>query len=382
MSWLRSMQQPNAVPIQRGGWLDFLRLAVAVLIVLHHFQAAAPTPLASFHPVFARGYLLTDFFLIDSGYVLARIYAQRVGVGEISIAAFLRKRFLRVVPSHLLMMAALAALVLLAGAWGVSPTHPEWFDWREYPSQLFLVQAFGVPGGHGWNAPTWSLSALLGCYVLFAFGSRRFIHLSGWTAVGVAIGFFALASWATWSFLGYPVYQMPLTLGFVRAVPLFLLGMAMARFSDTVPVRETLAKGVGVAAFLALIVLQFFGRNSLLTLAMISLMIIAAGAIPVRNPSPSVTLGALAAFSMFVTNEVVRIGWFGVSESLVRALDLPVATQWGLWGLGLFVAIGFAFAFYRFVDAPSQRWLNAGKQDRWFGARRPPSVPKAVAISD
>src|SRR5690606_29150838 len=68
-------------PISRGGWLDALRFIVAALIILHHFQMSAPVPLAeSLHPVFERGgFLLTNFFLIDSGYVLMRVYGRAVG---------------------------------------------------------------------------------------------------------------------------------------------------------------------------------------------------------------------------------------------------------------------------------------------------------------
>lgn len=52
--------------ISRGGWLDVLRFAAGALIILYYFREAAPTPLGVVHPVFDRGYLLTDFFIIDS----------------------------------------------------------------------------------------------------------------------------------------------------------------------------------------------------------------------------------------------------------------------------------------------------------------------------
>ena len=137
-------------PIQRGGWLDALRFIVAFMIILHHFQGAAPVALEALHPVFERGgFLLTNFFLIDSGYVLARVYAERVAGGGMSHADFARKRFTRVIPAHLIMLTALAGLVLLAAAAGVAPDNPQWFDWSQFPAQFFLVQSFGVPGGLG-----------------------------------------------------------------------------------------------------------------------------------------------------------------------------------------------------------------------------------------
>ena len=64
--------------IARGGWQDVLRFAAGSLIILYHFREASPVPLPQLHPVFDRGYLLTDFFIIDSGYVLARIYGDRL----------------------------------------------------------------------------------------------------------------------------------------------------------------------------------------------------------------------------------------------------------------------------------------------------------------
>ena len=70
MAWTAISTRNETLPIVRGGWLDALRFIVAGLIILHHFQMSAPVPLAEgLHPVFERGgFLLTNFFLIDSGY--------------------------------------------------------------------------------------------------------------------------------------------------------------------------------------------------------------------------------------------------------------------------------------------------------------------------
>ena len=74
MAWTAISTRNETPPIVRGGWLDALRFIVAALIILHHFQGAGPIALAEgLHPVFERGgFLLTNFFLIDSGYVLKR----------------------------------------------------------------------------------------------------------------------------------------------------------------------------------------------------------------------------------------------------------------------------------------------------------------------
>ena len=45
-----------------------------MFVVLFHFGDEAPIPLHALHSVWERGYLATDFFLMLSGFVLARAY--------------------------------------------------------------------------------------------------------------------------------------------------------------------------------------------------------------------------------------------------------------------------------------------------------------------
>ncbi|WP_374321412.1 acyltransferase family protein [Brevundimonas sp.] len=230
MPWSLISTRNETVQIVRGGWLDALRFIVAFLIILHHFQAAGPEPLAHLiNPIFERGgFLLTNFFLIDSGYVLMRVYGAAVDKGRMSPGDFFLKRFLRVVPAHLIMGLSLVGLVLLATAAGAPPRNPEWFAWDQLPAQLLLLQSYGVHGGLGWNAPTWSISALIGCYLAFPWIIRGLMRLGPWSALALGVGVYLAANQLCWAFLGYPVYQMPMGYGIVRALPLFLLGMCLA----------------------------------------------------------------------------------------------------------------------------------------------------------
>ncbi|MDP3854242.1 acyltransferase, partial [Phenylobacterium sp.] len=234
MSWFGIETRTSVPPIERGGWLDAMRIVVAILMILHHYELAGPSPTSDFIPFFERGYLLTDFFLIDSGYVLARVYGERVLAGGMSLSDFFKKRFLRVVPAHLIMQVTLISLVVLSGLLGVMPRNPQWFDWNELPAQFFLVQSYGVPGGRGWNAPSWSLSALLGCYLMFPLLLRGMARFNPFVMLGLGIAAFTACNLATWAILDYPVYQMPLKFGIFRALPLFMLGMALARFAQKV----------------------------------------------------------------------------------------------------------------------------------------------------
>lgn len=355
--------------MQRGGWLDALRFVAAALMVVHHYHRSAPVSLETLHPVFERGYLLTDFFLIDSGYVLARIYGARAAEG-MSALAFLKKRVVRLVPMHLLMMAALIGLVLVGALVGIGPRHAEWFDWKELPAQLFLVQAYGVPGGRGWNAPTWSISALLGCYLLFPSLMRLFVRSAPLKALAAAVLALLVGNLLALQLLHDPIYQLPLKYGFIRALPLFVLGVALARVSEAVYIPASRAAALGRWSLGALVLFQVFGAYSLVSLGLISLIILAAAAIPVRRPSKLVERAALASFAMFITNEVVRIGYFGVANELIARLHLPVPLQWGLWAGGIATALLFAFLVYALVDAPSQRWIAKRLDWSWSGLGR------------
>lgn len=380
MPWRLISTRNETVQIARGGWLDALRFIVAFLIILHHFQAAGPVPLAeAINPIFERGgFLLTNFFLIDSGYVLMRVYGAAVDKGRLSPGDFFLKRFLRVVPAHLMMGLSLVGLVLLSGAVGVAPRNPEWFAWDQLPAQLLLVQSFGVYGGLGWNAPTWSISALIGCYLAFPWIIRGLMRLGPWSALALGVGVYLAANQLCWRFLDLPVYQMPMRYGFFRALPLFFLGMCLAWFAQKVWVAPRLAGWAGVLAAVGFFALELHDKHALIALTLISIIILAAGAVPVRKPSKLVEKAAVVSFSMFITNEVVRIAWFGVVNVAVARLALPVAAQWGLWVLGVMAAVVFAFAFHFAVDDPIQSRIRRRLKRRAGG--RPVAAGPVVSL--
>lgn len=376
MAWLGISSRSETVPIERGGWLDALRFIMAFLMILHHYRFASPIPLTSLHPVFERGYLITDFFLIDSGYVLARVYAGRIAAGGMSVSAFFRKRALRVVPAHLVMMAALIGIVGAGALAGVAPRHPEWFDWKELPAQLFLVQAWGVPGGAGWNAPSWTLSALLVCYVCFPFVARQIGRVPPFAALAGGVALFGAANLLSWQLLDAGSYSLAFKYGLLRAVPLFILGMCLARIGEKVFIPANLARALGVAAVLGLILTQALGDFALVSLTLIGALIIASGAVPVVKKSKLIEKAAIVSFSMYITNEVFRIGYFGVVNAIDARVQLPDILHWALWAGGVIGAVCCAFAFHYMVDMPTQHWVKP-----WVKGRRPVTVKGQLGLA-
>jgi peptidoglycan/LPS O-acetylase OafA/YrhL len=102
----------------------------------------------------------------------------------------------------------------------------------------------------------------------------------------------------------------------------------------------------------------------------------AAGAIPVIRPSIWVEKAAQVSFSMFITNEVVRVAWFGVANVAIAKLALPLVAQWALWGAGVGAAVAFAFLFHFTVDTPIQNRIRAWLKTR--SRRAAPAITQPV----
>jgi peptidoglycan/LPS O-acetylase OafA/YrhL len=59
-----------------------------------------------------------------------------------------------------------------------------------------------------------------------------------------------------------------------------------------------------------------------------------------------------ASFALFLVHSLVGAVWFGVSAKLIDHFRLGAAAQWGLWSLGVALAIAAAFVFDALVDKP------------------------------
>lgn len=97
----------------------------------------------------ARG---VDFFFILSGFVILHVYD-----GEFSRQRFLVKRFARIYPLH-------AVMTLLFVAFAVLGSNPIEGFWQS----VLLLHAFDTTDGLVLNGPSWTLSAEMFAYVLFA----------------------------------------------------------------------------------------------------------------------------------------------------------------------------------------------------------------------
>jgi peptidoglycan/LPS O-acetylase OafA/YrhL len=355
--------------LSRGGPLDALRFFAAFFMVVYHYAEQAPVSLFAIHPALGRGYLATDFFLMLSGYVLGRAYGDRVAKRQVGDRAFLLKRFARVWPAHLVMLAGFVALVLITGLVGIAPQNPQWFQWSQLPAQALLIQAWGFDGPSGWNTPTWTLSALIFCYAAFPVLWRAFARIrSPWMALAVGLAIFAAVDAACRYTLGQPSYHLSLKYGVIRALPLFLIGALIARLGREVVVSARAADLIGAAAIAGVVGLNLIGPLDYASLALLGALIFAAGASARKDWGWAKTAGRLA-FSLYLTNQFVGVTWFGAQHVAAGKLGLNDGALWLTWALAFPAAVVFAALFERFVDAPLQTWikpmLDGRRSVRW-----------------
>lgn len=340
----------------RGGTLDILRFAAAFFVVLFHYGGEAPVALDTLHPVFFRGYLATDFFLMLSGYVLGRAYGRSVEDGRVGPLEFLSRRIARIWPAHLIVLALMVLCVALSHLAGFNPHHAGRFNWSDLPPQALLVQAWGDVGGWGWNLPTWSLSALIACYAVFpgiwnvlSRARLPIIILAALAAVG-------LSDTAARLVLERGLFDLPFYLGVARALPLFLTGMVLAQWVERAPLSRPLAVWGGLASGVLLMVLQLVGRFDALSVTLIAAIVLCAGSVPVVRPIPMAEAAGKLSFSLFITHLLVSTVWFGVLHATGEA-GLSAAARWTLWAGALPAALVAAYVFDRLVDQPVQAWI-------------------------
>lgn len=349
----------------RGGALDALRFAAALLIVLYHYGAQAPVALAGLHPIFARGYLATDFFLILSGFVLGRAYGGQILAGRITLPAFLKRRLSRIWPAQLVVLAALASIVVASELAGVRPGHAEHFTPQGLVMQALMIQAWGMPGGGGWNHPSWSLSALVVCYAAFPLAWRRVSRLTSPAAL-LAMGLATVMAGdlLCLRLLHHTIYDLDFSLGVIRAAPLFLMGVCIARVVETGAPPVLVARLLSWLAFATLALLQVAGRMDLPSIVAIAAIVLGFGRLPVVRPSRLVEQGAKLSFALFVTHALTGLIWFGGLTLLAGKVAIPPWLHWGLWAGSLPAALVVAALFHHFVDAPVQAWLARRRAPR------------------
>jgi peptidoglycan/LPS O-acetylase OafA/YrhL len=349
---------PASTNASRGGALDALRFAAALLIMLYHFGSESPIKLYRLNEVFARGYLATDFFLMLSGYVLGRAYGPALLAGKVGAGRFWLRRASRIWPAHLIVLVAFGLYIVIGLQLGATP-NPARFSAQSFLQQAVLIHAWApLPPAEGWNLPTWSLSALLVCYAAFPWMWRGLsrVRPAGLIPI-IGLGVVALADYAARNLFDRPLYDLPFQLGLFRAVPLFLLGACLARAAAMSWPDPPVARGMLWGGLALFVLSQSFGRWDLLSMAAIACVILGAGRLPVTKPNALLERAAKMSFALFITHTLVGVMYWDQIHMLIFKVKIPLLYQWSMWVAGFPLAIAVAWAFDRWIDQPIQNRL-------------------------
>lgn len=372
---------PPAALKTRGGALDALRFVAALFVVVFHFGDAAPISLQTMHGFLGRGYLATDFFLILSGFVLAKAYGAGVASGKVSLARFWLKRLARCYPTHIITLAMLVVMVLAAGALGMQASNEGRFDLSGLPAQILLLHAFGLGGGH-WNIPSWTISTLLICYAFFPMLWRGMLRINSvWISLGLAVAIIVGSNALSLALLGEQQFSLPFQWCMFRAAPLFLVGLALARAVQTGRWTDGSARLVGFGGGAVLLASAVMVGPDLINVLAICAVIIGCGASPVTRPIPGAEWGAKVSFCLFMVHTITGAVWFDVVEPLAARLHPAIESvaweAWAMWFGALVFTLIASDLYNRFVDEPIQQWIGR----KWF-ARPVTSRPDPRPVAE
>lgn len=260
-----------------------LRGWAAIIVVLVHFRSFIhpsidPDEMTSF---LLKGYLWVDFFFILSGFVLSYIYRiehpERRTFGEVT--SYLIARFARIYPLHLISLVAVFLFFFMVALIN--------WDWESefccvfedslrsveaLVANLFLIHAWGMFDWVTWNLPSWSLSAELFCYLIFAGllamdGKDRRLALVALSLVVLLYYCFSIATNSD--------VDENFRLSTVRAASAFLIGIGlflMRRLISSVP--DHCLTFIQIAASITLLLSLHFGITDVVSIGLMALIVL------------------------------------------------------------------------------------------------------------
>jgi peptidoglycan/LPS O-acetylase OafA/YrhL len=335
--------------------LTGVRALAALGVVLFHFTgdttlaqilAAHEGDWLGFRRLFASGYLGVDLFFVLSGFIIHHVYRSKfaTNITSGSYAAFLRYRFARIWPVHIVTMAAMLALYAIAiSVLNREPSHKEAYSIPVVVTNIAMLHAWiGYPSP---NIPAWSISAEWFAYVLFPFMCMGLLRVSIGAKVGLIIAaFFVVELWGN-------------THPLLRITPEFMIGMVLR---DLLPPQPRPAF-IGLMAVGGLLASIYLIQTEALALkvALLSTLIVALTSptdwlTKVLSTTPLVYLGEIS-YSTYMTHGIV----WSLVLNVVRMIAPEAETNpaWVVWP-SIVLVLGASALTYHMIELPARRMLR------------------------
>lgn len=152
--------------------LDSMRGLCALIVAIYHFSCNS---MINSLPFVKNGFLFVDFFFVLSGFVIAASYGDKLLSG-FSTLKFMLLRLGRLYPLHIFILILYASIAVI---------RPGAYSGEDFLITALLLQIFTDGHLSNWNPPSWSISAEIWTYLLFAMLSlagRRTLYIA---AVGI-----------------------------------------------------------------------------------------------------------------------------------------------------------------------------------------------------
>lgn len=385
------MSTPLSLP-GRFTALDGWRGICALLVAVYHFHTVSHVEGLG---LVRHAYLFVDFFFVLSGFVISAAYAGRLETAR-DAAVMIARRLARLWPLHAVMLVAFVALELsspiAAILTGVPRSAAQLFDpaspnqLAALPSNLFLVHALGLHDRLTWNYPSWSISAEIWVYVLFAIAMvtlrRARVPVVAGAAVVAAFVLMALSDRRI---------AVDYDLGVLRCIYGFAVGYLVHRLMTDHDLRPALGTWgeIATASLLVAFVVVAGGTRAefaapLVFALAVSVFAMESGAVSqVLKSRPLARLG-LYSYSIYLVHALVITLAHRVCSVAQSLTGLPMITEievagaaakvlsfGSLWMMDAIVVVyaglvvGMAALTWRFIEMPAQQRLNSALE-RWL----------------
>ena len=378
----------NDHAMRRNTGIDLLRGLSILLVVLHHIGLRMPLRKTALLDVFPRtllsalnfnGYEAVFIFFVISGFLIAGNALRRSGsLSNIDLRAFYARRFSRIAPCLLLLVAVLS-LLHLAGAADYTIDRAG----QSLPRAIVAALGFHLnwyEGMTGYLPGNWDVLWSLSIEEVFYLGFPIVCLLTRRSGILVPMLVLLALSlpWTHAALAGNEIWQEKAYLPGMAAIATGVLGaLIVQRWCS---VSRGIAWALGMTGALGLYLVMFEGKllwqtmrdgyMLVLTAAALCLVLASAwttGVTPRRGLGWLRSWGRLS-YEIYLTHMFVVYGTVRIFKAMGG--DMSLGFLWYVPALALCWLLGHLVE--RYVSTPAERWLRA----RWVGT---PTAMLAVA---